>query len=129
MVHEIHRISILIGLIGAAVVLCLLAEQDASAQVIPRRIDALQSVKPIETPPVSPVGQLRADIIRATNPRTGKLDARQLSRPPGPGIVGPSQSLGVGQQLIAPPGAGIAGPSQSLGGGQQTGGPPGAGIQ
>lgn len=78
-----HRVTVLIGVITAAVLLCLLAEQNASAQTIPRRVDMLQTVHPVQTPPMFRVDRLRTDVIDATNAKTGKVNVRILRQHPG----------------------------------------------
>jgi hypothetical protein len=78
-----YGLYVAIGVIAAAVLLCLLSEQEASAQTIPRRVDMLQTVQPLQKPPMFRVDRLRADIIDATNPQTGRVNVRILRQHPG----------------------------------------------
>ncbi len=91
------------------------------------RLNQLLETRYRSEPPVPQVERLRQDIVRATD-QWGRLHARQLQKPPGPGIVGPGGRIGVGLQMDRPPGAGIVGPGGGIGLGQQMGEPPGAGI-
>lgn len=71
--------------------------EEAGAQGIPRRVQTLQQIAPNAPEPDSQVQKLRDDIIRATDPATGALNARQLRKPPSsrptlggeaPGVLG-----------------------------------------
>ncbi len=69
------------GLAVMAFCLGALSTDNSQAQQIPRRLNSLQLVRPIAPAPVPPVERLRQEIIRAVDPRTGKIDVRQLRRP------------------------------------------------
>lgn len=66
----------------------------SSAQAVPPRGYQLQEFRQISPSPLSTAQRVRREIIRATNPYTGQVDVRVLSRPdvPRPGWFGPSRS-------------------------------------
>lgn len=70
-----------LAVVAMVLVLMTLAPSTVFAQQIPPRIYQLQEYRQIVPTPPSNADRVRGDIIKATNPRTGKVNVRALAAP------------------------------------------------
>ncbi|HMK35594.1 MAG TPA: hypothetical protein VK463_11035 [Desulfomonilaceae bacterium] len=113
--------------IAATVLVIALVPSVASAQQVPPRGYQLQQYRMISPEPLSNADRVRHDVIRATNPVSGRVDVRVLQTPdvtgpawggrgrgsvgqiPTPGVEGPpwgGRGRGSAGQISAPDRAG-----------------------
>lgn len=92
-----------LSLAVAALILGTIVPPSSFAQQVPPRGYQLQEYRRISPAPLSAAQRVKREVIRATNPRTGAVDVRILSRPdvPGPSWTGPSRS-GTPQPVASP---------------------------
>jgi hypothetical protein len=98
-----NRLLAALSLAFAALILGTIVPLSSFAQQVPPRGYQLQEYRRISPAPLSAAQRVKREVIKATNPRTGTVDVRILSRPdvPGPPWIGTRRS-GTPQPLSTP---------------------------